>query len=67
MPGGLVAISASFATIPVVTNLVQLALVYSFAAALYQAVRLHLRNSGCMPVCGCSAAAHDRSASRRTR
>jgi hypothetical protein len=39
MPAGLLSISASFATIPAVTNLVQLCLVYSFAAAVYQAVR----------------------------
>jgi hypothetical protein len=39
MPGGLLAISASFATIPAVTSLFQLALVYSFAAVVYQAVR----------------------------
>jgi hypothetical protein len=42
MPGGLLAISASFATIPVVTSLAQLALVYSFAAAVYQAVRARI-------------------------
>jgi hypothetical protein len=39
MPFGLLSISASFATIPVVQNLFQMALVYSFAAAVYQAVR----------------------------
>jgi len=38
MPGGLLAIAASFATIPAVHSLLQLALVYSFAAAVYQAV-----------------------------
>ena len=40
MPGGLLSISASFATIPVVTSLLQLSLVYSFAAAVYQAARV---------------------------
>ena len=39
MPFGLLSISVSFATIPVVQNLFQMALVYSFAAAVYQAVR----------------------------
>jgi hypothetical protein len=39
MPFGLLSISISFATIPVVQNLFQMALVYSFAAAVYQAVR----------------------------
>ena len=40
MPFGLLSISISFATIPVVQNLFQMALVYSFAAAVYQAVCL---------------------------
>lgn len=39
MPFGLLSICVSFATIPVVQNLFQMALVYSFAAAVYQAVR----------------------------
>ena len=43
MPFGLLSISASFATIPVVQNLFQMALVYSFAAAVYQAVRRRMR------------------------
>lgn len=40
LPGGLLSISASFAAVPATTTLLQLALVYSFAAAVYQAVRL---------------------------
>lgn len=50
MPGGLLSISLSFATIPVVTSLFQLAVVYSFAAAVYQAVRCLLLT----PTCGCA-------------
>lgn len=38
MPGGLLFISASFAAIPTVSTLFHLILVYSFAAAVYQAV-----------------------------
>jgi hypothetical protein len=47
MPFGLLSISASFATIPVVQNLFQMALVYSFAAAVYQAVRRRLLLAAC--------------------
>ena len=43
MPFGLLSISASFAAIPVVQNLFQMAVVYSFAAAVYQAVRQRAR------------------------
>ena len=45
MPFGLLSISVSFATIPVVQNLFQMALVYSFAAAVYQAVRRVVRST----------------------
>lgn len=40
LPGGLLCISASFAAIPAASNLLQLAVVYSFAAAVYQAVSI---------------------------
>ena len=40
MPGGLLCIGLSFAAIPMVTSLLQLIIVYCFAAAVYQAVRL---------------------------
>jgi len=40
---GLVCISAAFAAIPAASTLLQLAVVYSFAAALYQAARARAR------------------------
>jgi hypothetical protein len=48
MPGGLLCIGLSFAAIPMVTSLLQLIVVYCFAAAVYQAVRLATRLASSM-------------------